>query len=162
MRLAFYCAIAVYLLMAIPVSAYELNEIELKDGSIILAEIVALEGDNFTLRSDILGTFQVERSKIKTIRQRRADASTAADGREVASVTNEQIKTLREKIISNKDTLDPLLSLQDDPDIKAVLEDPEIMKAATSGDISVLLANPKFMKLLNKPEIQDIGKRGLQ
>jgi hypothetical protein len=162
MKLPLCFVFAIYLMMAMPVSAHEINEIELKDGSVILAEVVALEGNNFTLHSDTLGTFQLERSKIKSIRQRGQESTTAADGKGASSLANDQIKVLQEKIVSNKDTLDTILSLQDDPDFKAVLEDPEFMKAATSGDISALMANPKFMKLLSKPEIQDIGKRALQ
>lgn len=162
MRLAFFCVLAVFLMVALPVSALEISEVELKDGSVILAEVVSLEGNNFTLRSDTLGTIQLERSKIKSIRQKGQGATAAPDGQGVSSLANDQIKGLQEKMASNKDTVTTILSLQDDPDIKAVLEDPEIMKAATSGDISALMANPKFMKLLSKPEIQDIGKRGLQ
>jgi hypothetical protein len=33
------------------------------------------------------------------------------------------------------------------------------MKAVNSGDINALLSNPKFMKLLENPTIQDIRKR---
>jgi hypothetical protein len=162
MRLTFSSIVAVYLMMAIPISALEMSEIELKDGSVIFAEIVALEGNSYTLHSDTLGTFQVGRSEIVSIRQKGRQPSPAAGANGAAALANDQIKALQEKIVSNRDTLDKVLSLQDDPDIKAVLEDQEIMKAATSGDISALMNNPKFMKLLSKPELQEFGKQSLQ
>ena len=162
MRLAFFCVLTICVITAVPLSALEMSEIELKDGSVILAEVVSLEGNTFTLHSDTLGTIQLERSKIKSIRQKGQEAATAPDGKGLSSFANGQVKNLQEKIVSNKASVDTILSLQDDPDIKAVLEDPDILKAATSGDISALMANPKFMKLLSKPEIQDIAKHALQ
>ena len=52
-----------------------------------------------------------------------------------------------------------ILSLQNDPDVQTILQDPEIMKAINSGDINALLSNPKFMKLLENPTIQDIRRK---
>ena len=158
MRLTLYIILAACILSPVPVSAAEMNEIELKDGSQIHAEIVALDGNNFTLRSDTLGTFQVDRSQIVSIRQKSRQSASSTEIKGAAALANDQIKSIQEKMASDKDILDKILSLQDDPDIKAVLEDPEIMKAVASADLSALMANPKFMKLLNKPELQGLAK----
>jgi hypothetical protein len=162
MKPVFLCVLAVYLLTAVPVSAFEINEIELADGSLILAEVIALDENNYTLHSDVLGTFQVDRSRIKAIRQKGSEAPAPAQGKGAAATNDDQIKAIQEKIVSNKESVDAILSLQNDPDVQAVLEDQEMMKAAASGDISSLMANPKFMKLLTKPEIQAIGKNSQQ
>ncbi len=62
-------------------------------------------------------------------------------------------------MMSDEEIVNMILSLQNDPDIQGVLQDPEIMKAVNSGDINALLSNPKFMKLLENPTIQDIRKK---
>jgi len=40
----------------------------------------------------------------------------------------------------------------------AILQDPEIMSAVSSGDINALLSNQNFLKLLENSTVQDIGK----
>ena len=62
-------------------------------------------------------------------------------------------------MMSDKEVVEMILSLQNDPDVQRILQDPEIMKAVNSGDINALLSNPKFMKLLENPTIQDIRRK---
>ena len=50
-------------------------------------------------------------------------------------------------------------SLQSDQDVQEILSDPDVMKAVQAGDISTLMANPKFMKLLNNKAIQQIESK---
>ncbi|MBT3258019.1 MAG: hypothetical protein HN366_16415 [Deltaproteobacteria bacterium] len=54
------------------------------------------------------------------------------------------------------------MSLQKDPKMQELLKDPVFMKAINSGDISDLMANPKFIELLNNPEIREIQKKVLK
>jgi hypothetical protein len=42
---------------------------------------------------------------------------------------------------------------------KEILEDPEIMQGVSSGDIPNLMSNPKFIKLLDNPKVQEIRRR---
>ena len=39
------------------------------------------------------------------------------------------------------------------------MEDPVVMKAMKDGDVSALMANPQFMKLLNNPTVKEIEKK---
>jgi hypothetical protein len=128
--------------------AGEIKEIELKDGSVIYGEIVSYGGGVFTLRSKGLGTVKIEESEIRAIR------SGAHEGGK-----QDQIQQLQQRMMSDKEVVEMILSLQNDPDVQRILQDPEIMKAVNSGDINALLSNPKFMKLLENPTIQDIRKR---
>jgi hypothetical protein len=162
MKLVILSTFAVLFILAGPLSASEMSEIELRDGSVIQAEINAFDGKSYTLHSDPLGTFQVDKSKVKSIHQKASEGTATGGGKEIKSLSSDTIKALQEKMVSNKDMLNSIASLQEDPDIQAVLQDPEIMKAITSADISTLMSNPKFMKLLSKPQIQDLAKHGLQ
>ena len=55
-----------------------------------------------------------------------------------------------------------IFSLVNDPDVQGILEDPSIIDAVNRGDIEALSSNPKFMKLLDNPAIQDITKKMAQ
>ena len=61
-------------------------------------------------------------------------------------------------MIDNEEIFAMILSIQNDPGFREILQDPEIMSAVSSGDINTLLSNHKFLKLLENPTIQDIGK----
>ena len=125
--------------------AGEIKEFELKDGSVIYGEIVSFSGGTFTVRSKSFGTVEIDESKIRAIRS--------------VGVKGDQIKQLQQRMISDEEVVQMILSLQNDPDVQTILQDPEIMKAVNSGDINALLSNPKFMKLLENPTIQDIRKK---
>ncbi len=124
------------------------QEIEFTDGSVIFGEIVTLEEDIYTIKSIGLGTVRVERSKIRAIRPRSN-----------TETTREQLNALDQKMMNDDEILTLLLGIESDPAFKEILEDPEIMKRVLSGDIPGLMSNPKFMKLLDNPTIQEIRSK---
>jgi hypothetical protein len=134
--------------LSTPVAAGEIKEIELSDGSMILGEIISLEGDFYTIKSLDLGTVRIEKSKVRAIRLKSPDET-----------TREQLKALEQKMMNDDEILTILLALESDPLFKEILEDPEIMKGVLSGDIPNLMSNPKFIKLLDNPKVQEIRKR---
>lgn len=168
MKLSVVCfwVACLYVLAAGCALAGEVSEIELKDGNAIRAEIISLDKDHYTLRSDSLGTFRVERSKVQSIRmnasERKAvrEATGGAEG--IQALTNDQIKALQTHMVSDEDLLSKIVALHDDPDFKSVLDDPEVMKAVNSGDMSALMANPKILRLMNRPEVHDIHEKALK
>jgi hypothetical protein len=70
--------------------------------------------------------------------------------------TKEEIQTLQKQMMSDQGIMNMIQSLQNDPDFQQVLQDPEIMKAISSGDITTLMANPKFMRILDNKTVHDI------
>jgi hypothetical protein len=132
------------------VNAAETREIELTDGSVITGEVVSLSGGIYTVRSATLGTLRIESSNIRVIRLQGAAAPVGAGG---------QVKALEDKMLGDREIMDAIRALQNDPDLQKILQDPEIMKAVQAGDIAALMRNPEFMKLLNKQAVQDINKK---
>lgn len=132
-------------------TAAEVREIELTDGTIITGEVVSLTGGVYTIRSATLGTVRVEESHIRTIRLKDSGGSSANTEGEVMSLQN--------KMMSDGEIMNMIQGLQNDPEFQEILQDPEIMKAVQAGDITTLVANPKFMRLLNNQAVKDIKNK---
>jgi hypothetical protein len=134
--------------LATPVAAGEIKEIELRDGGMVLGEIIKLEGDFYTIKSLDLGTVRIEKSKVRAICPKSADET-----------RREQLKALEQRMMNDDEILAILLTLESDPLFKEILEDPEIMKGVSPGDITNLMSNPKLLKLLDNPKVQKIRKK---
>lgn len=132
-------------------TAAEMREIELTDGTIVTGEVVSLTGGVYTVRSATLGTLRIEESKIRTIRLKDSAASSANTGGEVMSLQN--------RMMDDGEIMNTIQALQNDPEFQEILQDPEIMKAVHAGDITTLVANPRFMRLLNNQAVKDIKNR---
>ena len=144
------------------VSAGEVREIELNDGSVINAEIVSLNGGIYTLKSNTLGTVKIDESKIRTIRLKSSGES--PHGQQTSAQTNAdpQVQILHQLMMGDKEIMGMILSLLNDPEIQNILEDPSIIKALNAGDIDTLLSNPKFIKLLDNPTIRNITRKVIE
>ncbi len=132
------------------VNAAETREIELTDGSVITGEVLSLARGIYTVRSATLGTLRIEASDIRVIRLK---------GYASPGETRDRVRSLEDKMPGDREIMDAIRALQNDPDIQKILQDPEIMKAVQAGDIAALMRNPEFMKLLNKQTLQDIKKK---
>jgi hypothetical protein len=136
-------------LLAGSATAGELREIQLSDGSVVSGEVLSLNGGIYTIKSETLGTLRLEESKVRVIRPK----SSSKD-----NIGNDT-KSLQEKIMSDQEIMSLIPSLQNDPEFKKIMEDPELMKAVAAGNIAVLMADPRFMKLLSNPTVQEIQKK---
>jgi hypothetical protein len=136
--------------------AGEVREIELIDGSVVSGEVLSLNNGIYTVKSDSLGIVKLEESKVHTIRSK-SPSMNATPGQ--SSSSPGQIQSLQQKMMSDKETMGLIQSLQNDPEFKKILEDPDVMKAVNAGDVAALSANPKFMKLLNNATVQEIEKK---
>ena len=132
-------------------TAAGMQEIVLTDGTIVTGEIVSLTGGVYTVRSATLGTLRIEESNIRTIRLKDSVGSSTHTGGEVMSLQN--------KMMSDGEIMNMIQGLQNDPEFQEILQDPELMKAVEAGDITTLVANPKFMRLLNNQAVKDIKNK---
>lgn len=73
--------------------------------------------------------------------------------------TSGQVQELQQKMLGDEQTMALILSLKDDPEMQALLNDPKVLEAVQAGDISALTANPRFMKLLENAKVREIQKR---
>jgi hypothetical protein len=129
----------------------EMREIELSDGSVIAGDIISLSDGIYTVRSASLGTLRIKASRIRAIR---APGVTTSQNN-----SSSQVDSLRNEMLSDAEIMNAIRTLQNDPDVQKILQDPEIMEAIQKGDIGALMKNPEFMKLLDKQSIRDINNR---
>lgn len=148
MRQFMICLAIVVILLARSAFAGGLREIELRDGSIITGDVVSLSNGIYTIKSASLGTVRIEESKVNVIRQKSSSQSASGETR-----------SLQNKMMSDQEIMGLIQSLQNDPEFRKILEDPDILKAVNAGDIAALMANPKFTKLLNNSTVQEIQKK---
>lgn len=171
---AFLFSLTLFLCLTGNASAARVAEIELNDGSIVRGEIVSAGNGVFKVQSETLGAVTIEESKIRNIRvdgsgrpatgERNATAAvpggTPREGtKSGGAIPDEMLDSVRQRIQGDPEVMGMIGSLQDDPDFQEVLKDPAVMAAVYSGDVSALLANPKFMKILNSHAVQEIEKK---
>jgi hypothetical protein len=157
MKLFIICSGLVVSLFLGTSTAGELKEIVLQDGSIISGEVMSLNKSIYTIKSDALGTIKIEETKIRSIQEKTLPTSVDISARPTA--TTGEIKSLEEKMMSDKEIMNLILTLQNDPDFKKLMEDPKIMQAVNAGDVATLTSDARFMKLLNNKTVQEIQKK---
>ena len=135
-----------------------LREIELTDGTVLHAEIVALRDGVFHLRSRALGDIEVPETRVKKIVYRSASpAPSAPDSAPPASAAGHAPAAGNEFVESL--TRDPAfreqaLSLQNDPNVQDILSDRATMDAIRNGDLDTLANDPKIQRLMQNPTVR--------
>jgi hypothetical protein len=139
------------------VSAAELSRIELSDGSVITGRVISFDGTVWIIESGSMGRLKLESSKVVSIRsQPSADQRSSNVPSGEKQLGKDDIQAMQQNILANEQLMTLIMNLHSDPEIQAILTDPEIMNAVNTGDIGTLMANPKFIKLLEKAEIKAI------
>jgi hypothetical protein len=153
----------------------DVREIELRDGTVLRGEIVLLDDGTYTIRSESLGETRIAASEVRVIRFPAQGTGPAAVGDSApagarpeseepgepprAGDVKREVEEIQRSLAGDGSLMDIITSLGDDPEVQAVLSDPRLMQAVQSGDLSTLMASPKFMDLLANPRIQEIQGR---
>jgi hypothetical protein len=150
----------VTLLFAAHVFAGDAATIYLNDGSVLAGEIISLNNGVYTIQTDSMGLININQSKISAVDFKSHSGISASDSKGTGNrATMEQASDVSKKIMADEEIMEMIMELQDDPDFKAVLNDPEMMNAINTGNIEVLLSNPEFVKLMNKAEVEAINRK---
>lgn len=133
--------------------------IELKDGSRIEGEIQSINDGVYTVLSPSLGTVHVAQSNIVRIVYS-GDVSNTADPPAKSSprdsAVTRDIQQVQTQLAQDPATMQSIMSLQSDPEIQAILNDPAIVKAIQDGDYVSLLGNPKIQALENDEHLKQV------
>lgn len=74
----------------------------------------------------------------------------------LAGGSNNAIANMQGALLADEASRKQVLSLQDDPQVKAILDDPATMRAVQSGDLNALMNDPKLGALLNNPTVRSL------
>ena len=132
------------------------SHFELKDGSVINGAIQHFEGGTYTVASSILGVVKIPQDRVLRITYDGASSAAKNTAKSTAGPSPAQIQSVQQKILGDSSLLGLIQSLQDDPDVKAILADEDIMRAVAAYDFSALQNNEKIRRLMEKPEIKAI------
>jgi hypothetical protein len=132
-----------------PCGAVSAATLVLKDGAIIHGEIEILQDDVYTVRTETLGTVRVRKQDVRTIDH--SGESTAESFPESA-----ELQAMQLRMTENPNLFSMIQALQSDPDVQAVLADPEIISAIASGNYAVLMKHPKIIALTDNAKMREI------
>ena len=154
--------IAIVWVAATAAQAQRRGEIILTDGSRILGTVVALDQGVYQIQSDSLGMVRIDESKIRSFRYEAGpDDQTETVPGLTGAFQGGHANAMTQAIMNNDVLLQMVMALQNDPDVQAVLTDPELKKAIDAGDMASLLGNPAFLKLLENEQVRQIQQRVL-
>ena len=140
----------------------ETVQIQLIDGSMISGEMISFREGVYTVRTDSIGTVEINESQVKMIRMGTQGAASLDPANTSNSSMDNTIQALQKSIAQDPQIMELILTLQNDPAIQELLKDPTIINALSTGDINTLMASPEFLKILENPTIQHIQQEALK
>jgi len=133
--------------------------VTLTDGSVIKGEVMKLENGVYTIKTAHMGEIKIEEEKIVTIStQATGTQQTTGAGASNSSSLKDQTQQIQSQIIGNPEILGKIGALMDDPQIKQILSDPNLMKDVMTYDENTIRSNTSVQQLLSNPRIQQLIK----
>lgn len=138
--------------LALNAAAYcgQVNRVELSDGTVINGELTSYADGVYTIRSSGLGEIKIEASKVSKIESLNSP---------LMSTSLPQTGDYQKGLMSDPGNAAIVSGLGSDPGIQELAKDPQVIKAAETGDIQALMKNEKFMDIVNNPRIQEEIKK---
>lgn len=133
--------------------AAELQRVILQDGSSVNAEVLSLNNGVYTLKSPTLGKVKVSADQVQAVQSLR---SASMQTQNTASNSQIDMEKIQSSLLANGDTVNIIMALRNDPSVKAILADKNIMAAISRGDYESLANNPKIKSLMKNAEIKKI------
>ncbi len=133
--------------------------IVLKDGSRIRGEIISVEDGLYRIESDSMGTILLGSNQIQSIlfgSSSEESGSLPAEGSLSAEGSQSRLQSIQSTIMSNPGIMSSIVELQNDPQMQAVLADPEVMRAIQNFNLEALARNPRIKALMNNPKVKRI------
>jgi len=130
----------------------DIATIHLVDGSRIRGELQSLTEGKFTILSADLGTISIPESKVRLVEYGASKSTTEH------RVDDSILNSVQSRLSSNPNILATLQSLQNDPDVLAVMNDEQIQRAIRMGDYTSLMNNPKIIRLMQNSTIKEITR----
>lgn len=128
-------------------------QLELLDGSTLRGEIVSVQNGRYRVQTRHLGVIELPESEIRSL-----SLGGGAIGRGLGPASS-QIQALQQGLISDEKSMAMIMELVADPQLQAMLDDPELMRAVSEGNLEALSSHPDIVRLMNDPRIRAIAKQ---
>jgi len=151
-----FLGVLVVLLLVPFVSAESrLRSITMKDGTKVQGAIVGIEDGKYIVESPALGKLQLNQNDVVSIISssgKTVEASSiVGSSREEAVV---DIQSVQSKIMADPEIMADIQAIASDPEMVALVTDPDFMKAIQSRNMSAVKADPHTAQLMNNPRIK--------
>ena len=152
----FGIALGLCLTLFHPGARAEGRAIELRDGSVLIGELVGIGNGHYRIRTPMLGEIEVPESDVLAIRPAAATAPAAGNGAPGSPDLQGTIAGIQQQIAGDPALMSAVSALQSDPELQAALADPAFVQLVMSGNLTALSADPRFLRLMANPAIQAI------
>ncbi len=136
-------------LMAIPpflcAADADTQIITLKDKSVIRGQVTELTGGSYHVTSPLLGEMQIPTASVLSIQPA---PPVSADIASLKSTLSSKVQNL----VSTKEGMNAVAAFSGNKDLKAVMNDPQVMQAIQNGDYQTLMKSPAMKTLLDNPQ----------
>lgn len=132
------------------------SEIVLRDGSRIRGEVLSMQNGLYSIRTESMGTIQLGSRQIQSITSLGVPVPGDSPMADTSASSKAAVDSIKSGIVNNPGVLSIIMALQNDPQMKAILADPEIMQAVQNLDLQALGNNPKIKALMNNAQVKRI------
>ena len=69
-----------------------------------------------------------------------------------------QVAELQAQLMGDPAKSRKVISLENDPVVRSILEDPKTMEAIRQGDLASLLSDPKVRRMMEHPTVRELAR----
>lgn len=147
----------------------EFQVITLKDKSVLRAQVVEMSGGFYHAKSPVLGDMKIPSSEIISIYAEATTTSPAekiGTGKALSTASSETapadlarlqaaVSAKVRSLVTTQEGMNALMELSKKPEVKAVMNDPQVMQGIKNGDYNALMNAPAIKQLLDDPQTKD-------
>jgi hypothetical protein len=134
----------------------EERAIELRDGSVLMGELVGAGNGHYRIRTPVLGEIELPESEVLAIRSAAGSAPSPASAMPGSPDLQAAVAGIQQQIVGDPTLASAITALQSDPELQAALADPAFTQLVLSGNMTALGTDPRFLRLMANPAIQAI------
>lgn len=147
--------------------------ITLKDNSVIHARVTEMSGGFYLAKSPVLGDIKIPAGNVVSIQSEATEAQSAGSPAAAVLTTGltsaqpthgpDGVESLKAAVVSKvqswastREGMGAVMNFSQNPDVKAVMNDPQVMQAIQNGDYNALMKSPAIKSLLESPQTKNL------
>ena len=127
----------------------------MKDGSVVVGDLVAVQSGQLVIKSSSLGLVRLDQARVASM----TPLATSAPSAPAATSQSEMESMLQTLMATDPEVLAQLGKLQESDLMKEILSDPDVMAKIRAGNYEALGRDPRIQKLMSDPSVRAIQSR---